>query len=448
MKTDVLAIYALPLIAAFLFYVVSRARRTKKDAATLQESLESGLTEPPSLHPEFDTSVCIGSGACVAACPEQAVGMVHGKAQLVNPSVCIGHGACAAQCPMDAIELVFGTERRGVDIPDVAPNFETNVPNLFIAGELGGMGLVHKAVEQGRNAMQAISQRPRSKHMLDVVIVGAGPAGLSASLAAKEHGLRFATIEQEDALGGTVYHYPRHKLTMTSPMRLPVIGKVKLGEVRKEALLAFWTDIVERAGLEIEFCNRMLSIEPRNSGFHIKTQKRDLDATHILLAIGRRGTPRKLDVPGEDLPKVSYRLIDPEQYRGQHVLVVGGGDSAVEAAVAISEITGTVVSLSYRGKAFNRIKPGNRKRLDTAASESRLRVLLESNVLNITRDKVTLKHDNRKFTIANDAIIVCAGGVLPTEFLRSLGVQISTHFGKTTQVPAARPKPRLKSRSS
>jgi thioredoxin reductase (NADPH) len=437
MQTSAIVIYGGPLIGAFLLYLFSQWRSTQRGSTTLRESQAAGLTEPPSLHPEFDSALCIGSGACVAACPEKAIGLVHGKAQLVNASVCIGHGACFAQCPMDAIDLVFGTERRGIDIPAVAPDFETNVPGLFIAGELGGMGLIHKAVEQGRSAITTIAQRPRVTDMLDVVIVGAGPAGLAASLAAKEQRLRFVTTEQEDSLGGTVYHYPRQKLAMTSPMRLPLIGKLKLGEIRKEALLAFWIDIVERTGLQIEFRNRLLAIESIEGGFRVKTQNREMDTRHVLLAIGRRGTPRRLNVPGEELPKVVYRLIDPEQYRDQQVLVVGGGDSAVEAALAISEVPGSVTSISYRGSAFSRIKPANRDRLEHARENNGVRVLLESEMREIAEATATLTHNGKVFSIANDAIIVCAGGVLPTEFLRSLGIQISTHFGKGAARPHA-----------
>jgi len=438
MGTSAIIIYGMPLFAGLLFYAVRRWRRATADRATLRESQASGLTEPPSLHPEFDDAQCIGSGACVAACPEKAIGLVHGKAQLVNPSACIGHGACFAQCPMGAIELVFGTERRGIDIPNVAADFETNVPRLFIAGELGGMGLIHKAVEQGRSAVATIAERPRAKDRFDVVVVGAGPAGLAASLAAKERGLRFITIEQEDSLGGTVYHYPRHKLAMTSPMRLPIVGNLKLGAIRKEALLAFWLDVLKRTGLQIDFCNRMLAIDSVDGGFVVKTQKRDIETAHVILAIGRRGTPRRLDVPGEELPKVSYRLIDPEQYAGQRVLVVGGGDSAIEAALAISEVAGANVSLSYRGEAFNRIKAGNRERLKSAQDRDQLRVLLQSSVQNITATAVTLAHDGKAFQLSNDAVIVCAGGVLPTQFLRSLGVEIATHFGKTARTAPAR----------
>jgi len=441
MQTSAIVIYGGPLIGAFFLYLFSRSRSTLRGRTTLLESQAAGLTEPPSLHPEFDSTRCIGSGACVAACPEKAIGLLHGKAQLVNPAACIGHGACYAQCPMDAIELVFGTERRGVDIPNVAPDFETNVPGIFIAGELGGMGLIHKAVEQGRSAIATIAQRPRATNMLDVAIVGAGPAGLAASLAAKEQHLRFVTVEQEDSLGGTVYHYPRHKLAMTSPMRLPLVGKLKLGEVRKEALLAFWIDVVDRAGLQIEFGNRMLAIDSIKGGFRVKTQKREMDTRHVLLAIGRRGTPRQLNVSGEDLPKVVYRLIDPEQYRDKQVLVVGGGDSAVEAALAISEVPGSVASISYRGSAFSRIKSANRDRLQRSQERKHLRVLLNSEVQQISATAATLAHNGNAFTIANDAVIVCAGGVLPTQFLRSLGIEISTHFGKNKAPPLGRDAP-------
>ncbi|MDH4175850.1 MAG: 4Fe-4S binding protein, partial [Betaproteobacteria bacterium] len=150
MDDPALLLYAVPLLLLFLLYHVRRARRHTRNVDRLQESVESGLTEPVSLHPVFDPNRCIGSSACVTACPESAIGVIHGKAQLVNPASCIGHGACAASCPFDAIQLVFGTERRGIDIPNVKPNFETNVPGIFIAGELGGMGLIRKAVEQGR----------------------------------------------------------------------------------------------------------------------------------------------------------------------------------------------------------------------------------------------------------------------------------------------------------
>jgi thioredoxin reductase/ferredoxin len=430
MKLETAAVYLLPLIAVFAIYLFGRTRRQASNIARHEESVAAGLNEPTSLHPVFDPARCIGSGACASACPEKAIGLIDGIPRLVNGAACIGHGACLKACPTGAINLVFGTERRGVDIPQVDPYFETNVPGVFIAGELGGMGLIHKAVEQGKQAIRRISERRAQTGMLDVVIVGAGPAGLAASLAAKEKQLRFVTLEQESSLGGTVYHFPRNKIAMTHPMQIPMVGKMKLGEISKEALLDLWMRITGQAGLRVNFRERVVSVERAESGFQVKTSARSYQTKNVLLAIGRRGTPRRLEVPGEDQPKVVYRLIDPMQYRGQQVLVVGGGDAAVEAAVSVAQQPGTTVSLSYRGSEFSRIKAGNRTRLQQAESSGRLRVLMESEVVEIVAGQVVLRHREKSFTLRNEAVIVCAGGLLPTQFLREIGVMIQTRHGE------------------
>jgi thioredoxin reductase/Pyruvate/2-oxoacid:ferredoxin oxidoreductase delta subunit len=428
-NTFAIALYGVPLAAIVIAYVMRHRRREAAHARMRDEAIKSGMTEPASLHPAVDPLRCIGSGSCVKACPERALGVVGGKATLADPAACIGHGACAAACPVDAITLVLGTERRGIDIPRVSPDFETNVPGIFIAGELGGMGLIRKASEQGRQAMRAIARRPRTSAPLDVVIVGAGPAGIAAGLSALEQRLRYVLIEQEDDLGGAVFHYPRRKVAMTAPVDLPIVGKVRFGEVSKEKLLAFWQDIVARTGLSISFGDRMEKIEPVEGGYRVRTTRASYHARAVLLAIGRRGTPRKLDVPGEELPKVVYRLIDAEQYRGCKVLVVGGGDSAVEAALACAEQPGTEVALSYRGDAFNRIKPRNRERLDQAQAQARLRVILNSEVRRISAPQVELVQKDDRLSLANDAVIVQVGGVLPTALLKGIGVAVETKFG-------------------
>jgi len=421
--------YAVPLLCALLFHLHRRRRREAAAVEVLTQSLETGLTEPPSLHPVFDPGICCGAAACVSACPEQALGIVNGKAQLVNPSVCIGHGACAAACPVEAIKLVFGTERRGMEIPYVKPNFETNVPGIFIAGELGGMGLVRKAAEQGKQAIDSIARNRGSGEELDVVIVGAGPAGLSASLAAMEKKLRFVTLEQEDSLGGTVYHYPRNKIVMTQPVVLPLVGKTRLGEISKESLLAFWQDIVERFGIRISFGQRVEKVTALGNGFVVKTGRAEFRCRNILMAVGRRGTPRKLDVPGEELSKVVYRLVDPEQYRDKHVLVIGGGDSAIEAAIAIAAEPETTVTLSYRGDVFGRLKQKNRERIAAAEESGRITVLLESKVSRIETECVHLESAGAVLQLRNDAVIVCAGGILPTPMLKEIGIRVETKFG-------------------
>ncbi len=416
--------------AAFLFWYM-RSRRTKQvsHARQLAESIEAGLTEPASLHPIIDANRCIGSGACAQACPEEALGIVRGKAVLINASVCIGHGACEAACPVQAIKLVFGTEKRGMDIPQVKPNFETNVPGIFIAGELGGMGLVRKSAEQGRQAMKAIREKRGGSAPLDVVIVGAGPAGIAAGLGALEQKMKYVIVEQEDSFGGSVYQYPRNKVTMTSPVQLPIVGKLKIGEIRKEDLLEIWNGIVKKTGLKIQFKERMESIERSGEGFVVKTTKRAYTARSVLLAIGRRGTPRKLGVPGEERSKVVYRLIDPEQYRNQAVVVVGGGDSALEAAISIGEEPGTKVILSYRSEAFGRVKPKNRERLAKAEAAGEVKVLLNSTIVEIGEKDVTIKQGDRQFKGRNDAVIVCAGGVLPTDLLKKVGIAFDTKHG-------------------
>jgi thioredoxin reductase/ferredoxin len=428
---SLIVFYALLLLVIWAVYLGLRRRAEVKSKATLDAAAEAGMLEPASLHPFIDPVKCLGCGACVRVCPEgEVLGMINGKAQLIEPTECIGHGACKAACPRDAITLVFGTKTRGVEIPYVGPDFQTNVPGIFIAGELGGMGLIRNAIEQGRQAIESVRSLDGlgRRDVLDIVIVGSGPAGFSASLAAMQHKLRFVTIEQE-SFGGTVAHFPRGKLVMTAPATLPMIGKVKFREISKEKLLAFWTKVTQKTGLKIRYGERLDAIVPVDRDFEIKTSRGIYRARAVLLAIGRRGTPRKLDVPGEDQPKVVYRLIDPQQYRGQHVLVVGGGDSALEAAASIAEEPNTQVTLSYRSEAFSRAKMKNRQRVDAAQQTGRLKVMLRSGVKRIGVDDVEIEHAGRRTIIDNDAVIVCAGGILPTPFLRSMGIEIETKYG-------------------
>ena len=427
-------VYGLPLVVIWAIYWLRRRSRHSANVATLEQSREAGLVEPASLHPSIDLSRCLGCGACVTACPEQpehqVLGLIDGKAQLIGPTDCIGHGACRAACPTDAITLVFGTETRGVTIPLLSTDFETSVPGIYIAGELGGMGLIRNALAQGRQAVEAIhARRPRGRDGLDLVIVGAGPAGFAAALTAKSLGLRYRVLEQE-ALGGCVFQYPRGKLVMTAPAELPLVGRIRFGNTSKEELLAFWQDVEKRFGLLCSYREQVKAIEALNGGgFLLRTPKSEYRAASVLLAIGRRGTPRKLGVTGEELPKVVYRLIDPEQYRGQRVVVVGGGDSALEAAASVAEAGAASTILSYRGDAFSRAKARNRERVDSAGRNGSLQLMLGSQLRRIEPQAVMLEQKGRLQRVANDAVIINAGGELPDAFLKGIGIAVDTKYG-------------------
>lgn len=426
------ALVAMLTLSLPAMYWRHRDRRRTIATESLQTSTDSGLTEPPSLHPVIDPVKCIGCGTCIPACPEgEILGLVNGKSQLVEPSRCIGHGACKTACPVDAIELVFGTATRGVDIPNVKPNFESNVEGLYIAGELGGMGLIRNAITQGRQTMEhvASSLSHTESTDLDVFIVGAGPAGLAAALQATKSGLRYIIVDQAPDLGGTVLSFPRQKLVMTQPMDIPMYGKYKQREISKEELLDLFQTIVRDAQLKIQFNEKVEAINGRSGEFEIQTNSSTYRAARVILAIGRRGVPRKLGVPGEDLSKVTYSLLDPDEFAHKNLLVVGGGDSAVEAAVSLGHVLGTTVTLAYRGTAFSRIKQKNRTRLEEAEQFGQVKVQLESVVQSIEENCVTLKTASGDLRLENSFVFVFAGGVPPTKFLNTAGVKVETKFG-------------------
>jgi thioredoxin reductase (NADPH) len=430
--------YGLLLLSAFAWMARRRHRLERLSAHTFEESVEAGLTQPPSLHPVIDTLKCIGCESCVHVCPEmpqhRVLGVIKGKASLVSPTDCIGHGACQKVCPTGAITLVFGTAERGVDIPAVNADFSTNIPGIFIAGELGGMGLIRNAIEQGRQAIETIAGSIGSAGngedgVFDVLIAGAGPAGIAATLGAMDHRLSSLTIEQ-NTLGGTVANFPRGKVVMTAPAQLPRFGEMSFRETTKETLIGFWQQVQQDTGMVIQANERMDEIESTSDGnFKISTDKGSYLARSVLLAVGRRGTPRKLGVPGEESTKVTYTLIDPRQYRARSVMIVGGGDSAIEAACTIAEEPGTTVTLSYRSGSFGRAKKKNRSRIEEMSAQGRVQVLLESNVTEIRTDAVELEQKGEVLTIPNDSVIVCAGGILPDAMLNKIGINVETKYG-------------------
>ena len=420
------------IIAIVVFIYFSKLKReTNRTEKKIEFAKEHGLYEPVTLHPVIDPNSCIRSGACVKACPEHDIlGIRNGRGTVINASRCIGHGACFHACPVEAIKLCIGTEKRGVDLPHVSQEFESNVPGIYIAGELGGMGLIRNAVEQGSQAVRNIVKNGRKSNneFLDLIVVGAGPAGISATLEAKKHNLSTKTFEQ-DSLGGTVYTFPRSKIVMTAPMDLPLYGKVRLYETSKAELLELWEGVIQKHQIEITCEVKVLKIEAKDEGFKVETSDGNVHHTkNVLLTIGRRGTPRKLGVKGEIQEKVAYRLIEPEEINNENILVVGGGDSAVEAAMLLADENN--VTLSYRNDSFNRIKPNNLTRLNRHIEENKITVLYNSVVQEIKADEVELLQNDNILTLANDLVYIFAGGELPTQFLEKIGIKITRKHGE------------------
>ncbi|MGZ2369284.1 NAD(P)-binding domain-containing protein [Ancylomarina sp. YFZ004] len=426
------SVIALICLIVVLIYLRKQKRESKLVEQKISQAKEDGLYEPVSLHPVVDQHSCIKSGACITVCPEKDIlGIRNGKATIINASQCIGHGACFHACPTQAITLCIGTEKRGVELPHVDQNFETNVPGIFIAGELGGMGLIKNAVEQGKQAIENLSKKIKKNQpaQYDVIIIGAGPAGISASLMAKKNKLNCLTLEQ-DTLGGTVFSFPRTKIVMTSPMDLPLHGKAKLYETRKSVLLNLWEEVLQKNEIQVTENTKVDAIQSEKEGFKIVTKTGETYSTQtVLIAIGRRGTPRKLNVPGEKLEKVFYRLLEPEEISDKDILVVGGGDSAIESAILLADQNR--VTLSYRKASFNRLKPKNKAAIDAAIISGQVDVKFSSNISSIqeTRVLLALEESKDEINIENDLVYIFAGGELPSQFLQNSGINITKKFG-------------------
>ena len=418
-------------LATLAVYLVRRYLGERRARRKLAEAVRLELNIPTSLHPVIDPDVCIGSGSCISACPEgKILGLIDGVATLLNASKCIGHGKCAAECPVNAIKLVFGTAERGVELPEVDEFFETSRAGVHIVGELAGMGLIKNALVQGLQVAARFKDtidRSPVAGAVDVAIVGAGPAGIATAVGCRAAGLSYVLIEQ-DTVGGTVAHYPRQKLVMTEPVDLPYYGKFGQAMIRKETLVSSFQDVLAKAGVRVHEKTKLSALAGEKGSFVVTTDRGVMTSKRVVLAIGRRGTPRKLGVPGEELDKVAYRLIDPRQYSNQRVLVVGGGDSALEAAIQLAEDSNAEVSISYRRPEFARCRPLNKEKMDAHLRQGRIAAFMSTELLAIERGSVTLKNGSIG-KIPNDFVLACLGGELPNELLKSMGVAIRKHHG-------------------
>jgi thioredoxin reductase/NAD-dependent dihydropyrimidine dehydrogenase PreA subunit len=437
MDTTWLVLLGLVAVVGVPYIVWTRIEaRSHKKAAIVHEDVAALGDElvPVSIHPEIDLDACIGSGACVRACPEDNVlGITDGRARLLNPMSCIGHSACMSACPVGAIKLVFGTATRGIELPRLSPTFETSQPGVYVVGELGGMGLIRNAVEQGHQAATAIvkSGRRGSAGDLDAIVVGAGPAGIAASLALLAHGFNIVVVEQEK-YGGTIAHYPRSKVVMTGSITLPGYGTVRRRTMSKENLVELWNDIRERTNLPVKEGVRVERIEAERGMWRVRGDSFQDRAANVVLALGRRGAPKELGVPGEDLPKVVYRVIEPEVFADKRVLVVGGGNAAADCAIALAEHGRCrAVALSYRRTELARVRNSVREQLDALIARARVQPLLGTEVVSISQHHVMLRHLNgRMQQLDNDHVVVQIGGTAPAQLLHSIGIDLVEKRGE------------------
>ncbi|MEZ4363013.1 MAG: NAD(P)-binding domain-containing protein [Kofleriaceae bacterium] len=415
-------------VALFVIAVILRARGKR---ARIEDTLARQPATPPSLYPRINHDACICSGACIDACPEHdVIAIVDARPRLVRASACVGHSDCLRSCPVSAIELVLGTRERAVEVPVVSGQFESTVPGLFVAGELTGIGLIHNAVEQGKQAARAALAQldaPAGTTDVDLVVVGAGPAGLGAALEARARGARCVVLEKGE-LGGAIKSYPRQKIVMSAPFDLPGIGKVKLRRTTKEALLELFADVLRRTQLDIHERAEVTAVRREAEGFAVETRARRWTARRVVLAIGRRGTPRRLGVPGEDRAHVVYHLEDPTRHAGAHVAVIGGGDSAVEAALALAEHAR--VTLLHRGADFGRCKPDNQSALEAARAEARLTVIPNATVREVAAAQVLLSAPREIPAVPASLVVCCLGAELPSSWLRGLGVGLRALRGE------------------
>jgi thioredoxin reductase/Pyruvate/2-oxoacid:ferredoxin oxidoreductase delta subunit len=443
MSLDLLLLGVLTAVGAGLawFMMRRRARRDVADSEQLAQVHREGRGEAMTLHPVVDPDRCIGSLSCTQVCPEgDILGVVDGKAALINPSACIGHGKCSVECPVDAIQLVFGSAKRGVELPEVDEFFESSRKGVHIVGELGGMGLIKNAITQGLQVARHLGPRllPTQRDDLDdVVVVGAGPSGLATALGLAEQKLNFAVIEQE-SLGGTIAHYPRQKVVMSERVELPFYGRFGASLISKEQLLESWQRAIAKAQIQINTGTKVEKIEGEDGNFTVHTTRGPVRARKVVLAIGRRGSPRKMGVPGEELPKVAYRLIDAQQYDGARVLIVGGGDAALEAAIQIADETDAEVALSYRQPEFGKAREANKRRFKQLVEQGRVFAFMSSNVKEVTAKSVVLDNRGQRLDLPNDFVIACLGGEVPTEFLAKMGVGMTTLKGESLGAKAKR----------
>jgi len=378
------------------------------------------------LRPLIDVDLCVGCGTCVHVCPFNVLEIVNEKAIAARLGDCTGFAACAAECPTEAIALVAGGAMQTAELPVYDQDLETNVPGLYLAGEVTGKALIKVAINQGKKVVESMLKKPIEPGApYDVIVVGAGPAGTSVALSAKAEGLKVLVLEQGNQ-GNTIRSYPRQKFVMAEPVMIPLFGPLWMEDTSKESLLERWQEIISKTGLEIQEEEKVLRVARDDGHFAVRTTKGEYRGARVVLAIGKRGSPRKLGVPGEDSSKVAYNLLDADAYRATSICIVGGGDSGIEAACGLSRTDlQNQVWLVHRLEDFSRAKPRNQKKIKKAMDEGRIKAFFTSEVTEIRERSVLVKTSDGVQEVTNDFVFVMVGGESPTKFLTDCGIEFS-----------------------
>ncbi|HEY1556804.1 MAG TPA: NAD(P)-binding domain-containing protein [Kofleriaceae bacterium] len=416
--------FAVLLMATFT--VIAARRRHQAHIAPAQ------VVGPRILVHDINDDRCTGCDACVAVCPTNVLDLVANKSRVLRFEDCIQCEACMIACPTEALVMFpEGALPPPLKIPEMDDHFQTAVPGQYLIGEVAGKPLVKNAANLGRAVIEHMlasglrsGALGRGGDAVDVAIVGSGPGGLSAALSCIQRGLSYVVLEKEQLLASTIARYPKGKLVMAEPYDSENVSLLPVFDSSKEQLIPIWHELIQRVGLALRRGESVEGVQRMPDGsFEVRTTVAMVRAQRVVLAIGTRGKPRTLQVQGENLPKVYSLLDDPDDWRGKNVLVVGGGDSACEAALALAD-AGAKVIISYRGKGFNRAAPKNKQAIEQYAAEGRIKAKLQSQVLMFDHESVALAlGDGSQKRYPNDGAFVLIGADPPVAWLEKMGIR-------------------------
>ncbi len=399
--------------------IIPVSKLTEKDVARIESHHPSGK----KMYPAINKSICVGCGTCVLTCQKKdTLFILDGKSVLVNPLSCDCCGDCEKACPMGANQLVEYGRKLKVLAPDIDDNFETNIKGIYIIGSLSGAGLIKEAINQGRAVLNKIMKDVFPDRLPRVLIIGAGPAGLSALLSCRKFGLPATCLEKEQT-ANTIKNFPKKKLVMAEPVDLPLYGPLWIGLTTREKLLEVWDKILKTTKAPVVTGHKLEAIVRDGDQFVVQASGKEYPCDKIILALGPRGEPRKLGVPGEMLPKVFYSLVDAHEFEDSDVAIVGAGDSALESALALLNQR-CRITLIVRGDGFPRAKGRNREKIGTALGRDYMRAFFNSSIKEIKPGSVVVSTAEGDREIKNDYVFVMVGGEMPFPLLEKIGIRM------------------------